>query len=108
MPAGRCFCVTASEHFTDTSHTAHVCVCVFVGGGGDLKLPLCLISTPLCHEDTWRNFITTLDGGEWSASRSCRFTRSTHWMGVWVGLRVSGRCGEENRTRSSGMGDTAR
>jgi hypothetical protein len=39
-------------------------------------------------------FLTsTLDGGEWSASRSCRFTsgeraRSTHLIGGWVGPRV--------------------
>jgi hypothetical protein len=34
-----------------------------------------------------------LDGVEWSALRSCRFsagekTSSTHWIGVWVGPRA--------------------
>jgi hypothetical protein len=36
---------------------------------------------------------SALDGGEWSASRPCRFTPSeralgTHWIGSWVGPRV--------------------
>jgi hypothetical protein len=36
---------------------------------------------------------SALDGGEWSASRSGRFTpreraRGTHWIGDWVGLRA--------------------
>jgi hypothetical protein len=26
-------------------------------------------------------------GGEWSASRSCRFTFGTHWIGGWAGSR---------------------
>jgi hypothetical protein len=30
-----------------------------------------------------------LDGGEWSASCPCCFTPSTHWIGGWVGPRVS-------------------
>jgi hypothetical protein len=35
--------------------------------------------------------IAPLDGGEWSASPSCRFTPGeivpgTHWIGGWVGL----------------------
>jgi hypothetical protein len=25
-----------------------------------------------------------LSGGEWSASRPCRFTPGTHWIGGWV------------------------
>jgi len=36
---------------------------------------------------------STLDGGEWSASRTGRFTLrefapDTHWIGDWVGLRA--------------------
>jgi hypothetical protein len=36
---------------------------------------------------------SALDGGEWSASRSGRFTSrerapGTHWIGGWVDLRV--------------------
>jgi hypothetical protein len=36
---------------------------------------------------------SALVGGEWSASRTCRFTpgeiaRGTHWIGDWVGARV--------------------
>jgi hypothetical protein len=36
---------------------------------------------------------SALDGGEWSASRACRFTSrervpSTHWIGGWVGSRA--------------------
>jgi hypothetical protein len=27
---------------------------------------------------------STLDGGEWSASRPCRFTPGTHWIGGLV------------------------
>jgi hypothetical protein len=40
-------------------------------------------------------FLTSgLDGGEWSASRSCRFTPEErgpciHWTGGWMGLRTS-------------------
>jgi hypothetical protein len=35
--------------------------------------------------------ISALDGGEWSASRPCRFipgerALGTHWIGGWVGL----------------------
>jgi hypothetical protein len=35
---------------------------------------------------------SALDGGEWSASRLCRFTPGerapgTHWIGGWVGPR---------------------
>jgi hypothetical protein len=41
-----------------------------------------------------RIFLTSaLAGGEWSASRPCRFTpgeidASTHWIGDWVGPRA--------------------
>jgi hypothetical protein len=45
------------------------------------KVALCLISLALCHEDVWGSGGTTprflasaLHGGEWSASRRCRFT----------------------------------
>jgi hypothetical protein len=31
---------------------------------------------------------STLDGGEWSASRPGRFTPGTHWIGCWVDLGV--------------------
>jgi hypothetical protein len=36
---------------------------------------------------------STLAGGEWSASRPCRFTpeeraSGTHWIGGWVSLRA--------------------
>jgi hypothetical protein len=36
---------------------------------------------------------STLDGGEWSASRPCRFipgetAPSNHWIGRWVGPRA--------------------
>jgi hypothetical protein len=39
-------------------------------------------------------FTSVLDGGEWSASRSGCFTpveraTGTHWIGGWVGPRVS-------------------
>jgi hypothetical protein len=35
-------------------------------------------------------FLTSaLVGGEWSASRPCRFTPSTHWIGGWVGSRAN-------------------
>jgi hypothetical protein len=46
-------------------------------------------------------FLTSaLDGGEWSASRPYRFTPGerapgTHWIGGWLGLSRSARCGEE-------------
>jgi hypothetical protein len=34
-------------------------------------------------------FLTSaLAGGEWSASRLCRFTPGTHWIGGWVGPRA--------------------
>jgi hypothetical protein len=36
---------------------------------------------------------SAVDGGEWSASRPCRFTpgegaHGTHWIGGWVGPRT--------------------
>jgi hypothetical protein len=33
-------------------------------------------------------FTSALAGGEWSASRPCRFTRGTHWIGGWVDRRA--------------------
>jgi hypothetical protein len=34
-------------------------------------------------------FLTAaVDGSEWSASRPCRFTAGTHWIGGWVGPRT--------------------
>jgi hypothetical protein len=49
-------------------------------------------------------FLTSaLDGGEWSASRPCRFTHReraprTHWIGGWVGPQNrSERYGEEKK-----------
>jgi len=64
-----------------------------------IKLSLCLTK----HHDMrrigeWRHRSThsstaALDGGEWSASRSDRFTHrerasGTHWIGGWVGSRA--------------------
>jgi hypothetical protein len=46
-------------------------------------------------------FLTSaLNGGEWSASRPCRFTpgerkHGTYWIGGWGPQRRSGRCGEK-------------
>jgi hypothetical protein len=31
---------------------------------------------------------SALAGGEWSASRLCRFIPGTHWIGGWVGPRA--------------------
>jgi len=45
-----------------------------------------------------------LDGGEWSASRVCRFTPGEispgiHWIGGWVGSKSrAGRGGEEKKS----------
>jgi hypothetical protein len=33
--------------------------------------------------------ISALDGDDWSAPRSGRFTPGFHWIGDWVGRRVS-------------------
>jgi hypothetical protein len=57
-------------------------------------------------------FLTSaLDGGEWSASRPCRFTPGTHWIGGWVSPRI-GLDGEEKRIiehcRESNPGRPAR
>jgi hypothetical protein len=45
--------------------------------------------------DVWTHVILTsaLFGGEWSASRPCRFTPEerapiTHWIGGWVDLKA--------------------
>jgi hypothetical protein len=53
---------------------------IFVKGKIKVKLFLCLINHALCHGDIWGSggiappFLTsTLDGGEWSASRPGRF-----------------------------------
>jgi hypothetical protein len=32
--------------------------------------------------------ISALAGGEWSASRPCRFTPGTQWIEGWVGRRA--------------------
>jgi hypothetical protein len=64
-----------------------------------IKLSLCLtkhhaMKTYLGVEGQLHAFLTSaLDGGEWSASRLCRFTPSerapgTHWIGGWVGSRA--------------------
>jgi hypothetical protein len=62
---------------------------------------MCLISYALCHEDIWGSggiaqpFLTSaLDGDKWPVLRPGRFTPgkaapSTHWIGDWVGPRVS-------------------
>jgi hypothetical protein len=37
----------------------------------------------------FHEFLTSmLDGGECSASRPCRFSPRTHWIGDWVGPRA--------------------
>jgi hypothetical protein len=65
-----------------------------------VKLSLCLITYAPRHEDAWvsgdiaPSFLTSaLDGGEWSASRPCRFTSNerapgNYWIWGWVGPRV--------------------
>jgi hypothetical protein len=64
-----------------------------------VKLSLCLTMTmPRRRIGEWRyistHFLTsTLDGDEWSASRTGRFTPrervpGTHWIGGWVGPRA--------------------
>jgi hypothetical protein len=65
-----------------------------------VKLSLCFNRAPR-HEGVlgeWRynsthSLTSTLDGGEWSASRPGRFTPKerapgTHWIGGWVGPRA--------------------
>jgi hypothetical protein len=72
------------------------------------KVFLCLISSALCHEDIWGSegiaspFLTSaLDGGEWSASRPCRFTPGRNSTRYPLVMRLggpqgrSGSCGEE-------------
>jgi hypothetical protein len=58
-------------------------------------LSLCLINQAPGHEVIWGSgrisppyFTSTLDGGEWSASRPFRFTPGTRFIGAWVGPRV--------------------
>jgi hypothetical protein len=65
-----------------------------------IKLPICLTSLALRHEDVWGSectdphfFTSELVGGEWSNSRPGRVTpgeRSpgTHWIGDWVDPRA--------------------
>jgi hypothetical protein len=59
-------------------------------------LSLCLTNWALRHEHVWGSggiappLTSTLDGSEWSASCSRRFTSGkratgTHWIGDWVG-----------------------
>jgi hypothetical protein len=43
-------------------------------GGVDVQIHIFLISATA--------------GGEWSASRPCRFIPGTHWIGGWVGPRA--------------------
>jgi hypothetical protein len=63
--------------------------------------PCCFFKWAPCHEDvlgewkysTTHSLIWALEGGEWSASRSGRFTLrerapGTHWIGGWVGPSV--------------------
>jgi hypothetical protein len=43
--------------------------------------------------DVWMHIFLISAGGEWSASRPCRFTLGerafdTHWIGAWVGPRA--------------------
>jgi hypothetical protein len=45
-----------------------------VYGGVDVQIQISLTSA--------------LVGGEWSASRLCRFTPGTHWIGGWVDSRA--------------------
>jgi hypothetical protein len=59
-----------------------------------VKLSLCLINSALCHEDIWGSggiappFLTSaLDGGEWSASRPCRFTPGERSDGLHIQSR---------------------
>jgi hypothetical protein len=52
------------------------------------------------------------DGGEWSASRPCRFTPgeralSSHWIGSWVGLRAGLDASEKRSFGPSGSGTLA-
>jgi hypothetical protein len=56
---------------------------------------LCLINQTSYHEDVWGNgsisppFLTSaLDGGEWSALRSCRFNPWERARGTWVDSRT--------------------
>jgi hypothetical protein len=54
-----------------------------------VNLSLCLINQALCYEDLWEDgdvappcLTSTLDGGEWSASRPGRFTSGEKAPGV--------------------------
>jgi len=41
--------------------------------------------------------ISTLDRGEWSASRPGRFIPGTHWIGEWVSPRAGLKLGGEEK-----------
>jgi hypothetical protein len=80
---------------TGQCHTATHC-----SWGKKVKLSLCLNWAPryggVLGEWTYsstHSLTSALDGGEWSASRSGRFTLrerapGTHWIGGWVGPRA--------------------
>jgi hypothetical protein len=77
---------------------------------------LCIISQALCLEDIWGSgtvappFLTSaLDGGEWSASRPCRFTPGERAPWYPLDRRLvgpqscSGRCGEKTNLELLGI-----
>jgi hypothetical protein len=84
--------------------------------GKKVKLPLCLTSQSLNHEDIWGNgsvtppiLTTALDGCKWSASHYCRFISRkkipfrTHRIEGWlVPQNRSGCCGEEKKRAMPG------
>jgi hypothetical protein len=100
---------TSLRHRFETDSGAHPASCPMVTGGADhsstsskikVKLPLCFKWAPR-HEgvlgerrySSTHSWTSTLDGGEWSASRPGRFTPrerapGTHWIGGWVGPRA--------------------
>jgi hypothetical protein len=55
----------------------------------------------------WRialSFLTSaLDGSEWSASGPGGFTLGTHWLGGWMGPRMSVSYGEEKNLALDGI-----
>jgi hypothetical protein len=67
----------------------------------EVKFPLCSIKQAPRHEDGFGGggtapwfFILALEGREWSATHSGRFTpgeraHGTHYIGDWVGPRTS-------------------
>jgi hypothetical protein len=64
-----------------------------------INLSLCLIKHYAMETyetmEVWHQLLTSsLDGGEWSASRPSRFTlgdraSGTYWTGTWVGRRAA-------------------